>query len=207
MIRRDHPDLSLSHQCRLLSLSRSSVYHTLQGESAQNLDLMRRIDELFLKYPFYRQPPDGPPSVAGGHPCRPPPGSSPDAGDGATGHLPGAPDHHTASPAPGVSLSSQGACHRAAQSGLDRGHRAPRGVLEPCGGERPPPSACRSRLNEAEGSPTRGTSVKGGSSPDNDGTRQHCQMAWARQARRKGVREEPAAESPSRAVHQLQPDR
>ena len=53
MIRRDHPELSLSRQCRLLSPSRSSVYHTPQGESAQNLDLMRRIDELFLKYPFY----------------------------------------------------------------------------------------------------------------------------------------------------------
>jgi len=36
------------------------------------------------------------------------------------------------------------------------------------------------------------------SSPDNDGTGQHCQMVWVRLARRKGVREEPAAESPSR---------
>ena len=53
MIRRDHPDLSLSRQCRLLSISRSSVYHTPQGESAQNLELMQRIDEVFLKYPFY----------------------------------------------------------------------------------------------------------------------------------------------------------
>ena len=53
MIRRDHPKLSLSRQCRLLSVSRSSLYHTPRGESAQNLVLMRRIDELFLKYPFY----------------------------------------------------------------------------------------------------------------------------------------------------------
>ena len=53
MIRRDHPDLSLSRQCRLLSVSRFSLYHTPQGESAENLELMRRIDELFLKYPFY----------------------------------------------------------------------------------------------------------------------------------------------------------
>ena len=53
MIRRNHPKLSLSRQCRLLSISRSSVYHTPQGESAENLELMRRIDELFLKYPFY----------------------------------------------------------------------------------------------------------------------------------------------------------
>ena len=53
MIRRDHPELSLNRQCRLLSISRSSLYHTPQGESAENLELMRRIDELFLKYPFY----------------------------------------------------------------------------------------------------------------------------------------------------------
>ena len=53
MIRRDHPELSLSRQCRLLSISRSSLYQAPQGESAENLELMRRIDELFLKYPFY----------------------------------------------------------------------------------------------------------------------------------------------------------
>ena len=53
MFRRDHPDLSLSRQCRLLSISRSSLYRAPQGESAENLELMRRIDELFLKYPFY----------------------------------------------------------------------------------------------------------------------------------------------------------
>lgn len=37
------------------------------------------------------------------------------------------------------------------------------------------------------------------SSPDNDGTGQYCQMAWVRQARRKGVREKPASERSSRA--------
>jgi putative transposase len=53
MIARGHPDLSLSRQCRLLSISRSAFYYTPKGESAENLNLMRRIDELFLKYPFY----------------------------------------------------------------------------------------------------------------------------------------------------------
>ena len=32
------------------------------------------------------------------------------------------------------------------------------------------------------------------SSPDNDGTGQHCQTVWVRQARREGVREKPAFE-------------
>ena len=53
MISRDHPDLSLSRQCQVLSISRSSFYYELKGESPENLSLMRRIDELFLKYPFY----------------------------------------------------------------------------------------------------------------------------------------------------------
>ena len=48
-----HPKLSLSRQYRLLRVSRSSVYHRPKGESAENLALMRRIDKLFLEYPFY----------------------------------------------------------------------------------------------------------------------------------------------------------
>jgi putative transposase len=53
MIRRDRPGLSLGRQCGLLSISRSSFYYVLKGESPENLELMRRIDVLFLKYPFY----------------------------------------------------------------------------------------------------------------------------------------------------------
>jgi putative transposase len=53
MIQRHHPDLNLSRQCRLLSISRSSFYYRPKGESLENLALMRRIDGLFLKYPFY----------------------------------------------------------------------------------------------------------------------------------------------------------
>ncbi len=52
MIRRDRPGLSLGRQCGLLSISRSSFYYVLKGESPENLELMRRIDVLFLKYPF-----------------------------------------------------------------------------------------------------------------------------------------------------------
>jgi putative transposase len=58
MIRRDHPGLSLSRQCQVLAISRSSFYYAPRhgahgGESPENLALMRRIDELFMKYPFY----------------------------------------------------------------------------------------------------------------------------------------------------------
>ncbi len=53
MVKRDHPSLSLSRQCRLLSIGRSSLYYEPKGENAETLALMRRIDEMFLKYPFY----------------------------------------------------------------------------------------------------------------------------------------------------------
>ena len=53
MIEREHQSLSVSRQCRLLDVSRSSLYYRPLGESAQTLELMRRIDELYLQYPFY----------------------------------------------------------------------------------------------------------------------------------------------------------
>ena len=53
MITKHHPGLSISEQCRLLSISRSSFYSTAKGETALNLALMRLIDEQFLEMPFY----------------------------------------------------------------------------------------------------------------------------------------------------------
>lgn len=58
MIEPDRPDLSIGQQCALLSITRSSFYYTPQGETEQNLALMRRIDVPFLETPFFgvRQP-------------------------------------------------------------------------------------------------------------------------------------------------------
>ncbi len=53
MLEPDNADLSLSRQCKILSLSRSSAYYRSKGESRETLTLMRRIDELFMAYPFY----------------------------------------------------------------------------------------------------------------------------------------------------------
>ena len=53
MVVRGHPALKLSQQCRLLSIGRSSLYDEAKGESEGTLALMRRIDALFLKSPFY----------------------------------------------------------------------------------------------------------------------------------------------------------
>jgi putative transposase len=51
MIDRTH-ELPVSRQCRILELPRSTAYYTPQGESPENLALMRRIDELHLEHPF-----------------------------------------------------------------------------------------------------------------------------------------------------------
>jgi putative transposase len=53
MIDADHPRLSISRQCRLVSISRSSHYYTPKGESPLNLQLMRLIDEQYLLTPWY----------------------------------------------------------------------------------------------------------------------------------------------------------
>ncbi len=53
MIDGDHEGLSLSRQCVLLGLSRSALYYTPVSQSAETLAVMRRIDELYLRYPFY----------------------------------------------------------------------------------------------------------------------------------------------------------
>jgi putative transposase len=45
--------LNISHQCELLGLPRSTWYYQPCGETAENLALMRSIDEQYLKTPFY----------------------------------------------------------------------------------------------------------------------------------------------------------
>ena len=47
------PSISIRKQCELLQVSRSSVYYEPVGTSSEQLGLMRRIDELHLKFPFY----------------------------------------------------------------------------------------------------------------------------------------------------------
>ncbi len=53
MVEPDHPDLSITWQCKLLSISRPSFHYAAKGETAQNLALMRLIDKQFLETPFF----------------------------------------------------------------------------------------------------------------------------------------------------------
>lgn len=48
--RQDH--LSVTRQCQLLEISRSTAYYKSKPVSEKDLALMRRLDELHLKYPF-----------------------------------------------------------------------------------------------------------------------------------------------------------
>jgi putative transposase len=47
-----HPELSISRQCQLLGLSRASYYRK-STQSAEDLRLMRLIDETYTRWPFY----------------------------------------------------------------------------------------------------------------------------------------------------------
>jgi putative transposase len=53
LIDADHPALSVRRQCELLGLNRSSLSSEPGGETAENLRLMRRIDEQYTACPFY----------------------------------------------------------------------------------------------------------------------------------------------------------
>jgi putative transposase len=53
MVDPKEPDLSINRQCRLLSISRSSYYYRSKPIKAEDLELMRLIDEQYLKTPTW----------------------------------------------------------------------------------------------------------------------------------------------------------
>ena len=53
LVDRADPDLSIVAQCRLLKVARSTLYYRAAPVSADDLGLMRRMDELYLTRPFY----------------------------------------------------------------------------------------------------------------------------------------------------------
>ena len=48
--------MTIERQCQLLGLPRSTYYYQPRPESAENLRLMRRLDELYLECPFFGSP-------------------------------------------------------------------------------------------------------------------------------------------------------
>ena len=53
MIRKENADLSLTRQCNLLKISRSSIYYTPVGFDPATIELMHEVDRIFTKYPFF----------------------------------------------------------------------------------------------------------------------------------------------------------
>lgn len=53
MVDRKNHALSVTRQCRILSIPRSSLYYQRKGESPYNLELMTLIDKQFMDTPFY----------------------------------------------------------------------------------------------------------------------------------------------------------
>ena len=53
MVDRQHPSLSVVHQCGLLDISRSSVYYRSSEASQEDLDYMKLMDRQYLATPFY----------------------------------------------------------------------------------------------------------------------------------------------------------
>jgi len=53
LVDHDDPVVPVTAQCRLLKVARSTLYYQPVPPSADELAVMRRIDELHLEYPFY----------------------------------------------------------------------------------------------------------------------------------------------------------
>lgn len=46
-------EVSIAEQCHLLEINRATHYYTAKGESEPNMQIMRRLDELFLENPSW----------------------------------------------------------------------------------------------------------------------------------------------------------
>lgn len=53
LVDRDDPDLPVTAQCQLLKVARSTLYYQPTPVDPDDLALMRRMDELYTKWPFY----------------------------------------------------------------------------------------------------------------------------------------------------------
>ena len=48
-----HPQMSIARQCDLVGLPRTTYYYHPQGESVENLALMRLLDQQYTDTPYY----------------------------------------------------------------------------------------------------------------------------------------------------------
>ena len=101
MVAPQHAGLSITRQCRLVSITRSSFYYASRGDSPLNLRLMRRIDEAVPRDAVLRIAPDDTLATPPGQYGLAQAGAPPDATAGGARALPAAPD---VSAAPGARI-------------------------------------------------------------------------------------------------------
>jgi putative transposase len=53
LIEPEHPQISIARQCDLLGVPRATYYYQAMGESVENLELMRLLDEQYTQTPYY----------------------------------------------------------------------------------------------------------------------------------------------------------
>src|SRR5258708_8167190 len=106
MVERPGETLSVRRQCALLNLARSGVYRPGPVTGADDLAMMRRIDELHLKWPFYGSRRMGFGPHQAGHGTNPKPAQKPRRAMGVqapgprprTRTAPPRPKHHSSLP-------------------------------------------------------------------------------------------------------------
>lgn len=49
----EHKELSIRRQCELLDINRSNIYYVKRLPDEEELKLMRKVDEIYTKYPFF----------------------------------------------------------------------------------------------------------------------------------------------------------
>ena len=87
MIDKENSRLSLTRQCTLLKISRSSIDYKPIGFDPATLDLMHEIDRIFTKYPFFGRRQIAACLPRSGFSAGAASGPSSDADHGLTGHL------------------------------------------------------------------------------------------------------------------------
>ncbi len=53
LVRPNHPQLTIERQCQLLQLNRSTYYYQAKEASEEELEMLRLLDQQYLKTPFY----------------------------------------------------------------------------------------------------------------------------------------------------------
>lgn len=55
MVERDHAEISIKRQADLLSINRTNIYRPVkeQRENEENVQIMHRIDEIYMKHPYF----------------------------------------------------------------------------------------------------------------------------------------------------------